>query len=348
MKLKFWEKEQTENRATTYGDSVVAAILASASGGINANAYQSAAVEFAAGLIERSFAVAGVNPPDLAETLTPSKLSLIARRLVLTGNSVLVIDNANGATSLIPATSFTMEGGIRESTWRYHCTLSGPSKTEVRILKPSQVIHVKMGATPAQPWMGCSPLQNAGISAEMLGRVETRMDEESNARVGYLLAIPDGVSDESKKALKSDLGTLKGGIALTETGSAGHGQGARNAPQQDWLLRRFGAEFPMSNVQLRMDISNNICSALGVPSALFSGSDGQTIREMFRQLLVGTLQPMAALIGTELEEKLGRAVSFDFVRLQAADIASRARAYGVMIQSGVDDDEARRISGLVS
>ena len=346
MKLKFWERE-TEHRAS-YGDSVVAAILASASGGINANAYQSAAVEFAVGLIERSFAVVNVNPPDLAETLTPSKLSLIARRLVLTGNAVAVIDNANGATNLIPCTSFTMVGGIRESTWRYHCTLSGPSKTEVRVLRPSQVIHVKMGATPAQPWMGCSPLQNAGITAEMLGRVETRMDEESNARTGYLLAVPDAVSDDSKNALKSDLGTLKGGVAIVETGSAGHGQGARNAPQQDWQLRRFGADVPVSNVQLRMDISNNICSSMGVPSALFSGSDGQTIREMFRQLLVGTLQPMATLIGTELETKLGRAVTFDFVRLQAADIASRARAYGVMVQSGLDDDEARRISGLVS
>ena len=43
---------------------------------------------------------------------------------------------------------------------------------------------------------GCSPLVNAGLTASMLGRLERRMAQETNARVGHLLTVPDGTSEE--------------------------------------------------------------------------------------------------------------------------------------------------------
>ena len=205
-----------------------------------------------------------------------------------------------------------------------------------------------MGAPVEQPWNGCSPLINAGVSATLLGRTERRMAQEMNARTGHLLTMPDGTSDETITGLKKDMGALEGGIALVETTSGGHGQGVRGAPQVDWSLKRFGATVPESNVALRAQVMDNIVAAMGIMPALYSGSDGATVREAYRQLLVATLQPLSALASHELERKIERAVTFDFQRLQAADIASRARAFGSLVAAGVDEEEAKTISGLTA
>ena len=63
-------------------------------------------------------------------------------------------------------------------------------------------------------------------------------------------------------------------------------------------------------------------------------------------LLVSTLQPIAELISDELSRKLETTVKIGFRRLQAADIQSRARAFGSMIAAGVDEQTAMAVSGF--
>ncbi len=88
-------------------------------------------------------------------------------------------------------------------------------------------------------------------------------------------------------------------------------------------------------------------AALGIPAALFIGADGGTVREAYRQLLTATLQPIGQLITSELERKLELPkVGINFRRLQAADIAARARAYGTLIQSQMDPARAELLAGL--
>ena len=55
---------------------------------------------------------------------------------------------------------------------------------------------------------------------------------------------------------------------------------------------------------------------------------------------------MAAIIGAEFKEKIGYPVFLDFKRLAAADIAARARAYGTLVASGVDKEDAAQVAGL--
>ena len=345
MDWRFW-KQETENRAT-YADTLVEAVLSAAQGNLTAKAQQSAAVEFGVGLLERCFAMAEIEPESLSRNaITALALSRMTRQLMLTGNSVNAIDTASGELLLLPAANYDIQGGVRESSWRYRVELSGPSRLTSRRLPSAGVVHIRMGSSVQEPWRGCSPLINAGLSASMLGRLERRLAQEVDARVGHLLMLPDGTSEEQVTALRRDLASLQGGIALVETEAAGHGQGMRAAPQVDWQLRRFGANVPESNVALRSDVSHDVLAALGIPAPLFRGTDGVSAREAYRLLLVSTLMPIAELITDELTRKLETTVKISFRRLQAADVQSRARAFGSMIAAGVDEQTAMAVSGL--
>ena len=110
MNWKFWESEETENRAA-YTDALIASVLASAQGNLTARAERSAAVEFGVGLIERCFAVSNVTPESLSRvTLTPLALSRMARQLILTGNSVSAIDTASGELLSTPCCELRHSG----------------------------------------------------------------------------------------------------------------------------------------------------------------------------------------------------------------------------------------------
>ena len=353
MNWKFWEygeietrAEQAENRAA-YTDALIASVISAAQGNLTARAEQTAAVEFGVGLIERCFAVSNVTPESLSRvTLTPLALSRMARQLILTGNSLSAIDTSSGELLLLPVANYDVSGGYRESSWRYRVELSGPSRIATRRLPSRAVVHVRMGSSVQEPWRGCSPLLNAGLTASMLGRLERRMSQEVNARVGHLLTLPDGTSEEQVTALRRDLAVLEGQVALVETEASGHGQGMRAAPQIDWQLRRIGAQVPESNIALRTDASTDVIAALGIPPSLFRGTDGVSMREAYRLLLVSTLQPIAQIISAELSRKLEVGVSIGFKRLFAADIQSRSRAFAAMVASGVDEQTAMEISGL--
>ena len=251
MNWKFWDRQAEIRAATSYGDAVVNAILSAAQSNLTAAAAQTAAVEFGAGLVERSFAVAGVTPEHLSRiTLTPLLLSTIGRRLMLTGDAVCAIDTSRGHLELLPVSNYHLSGGARESSWRYELHLDGPSRTEVRRLPSAGVIHVRMGASVERPWEGVSAITNAGVTASLLGRVEQRLSEESRTRAGYALVLGDGLSEEQVDGLKPDLGTMQGGIYAIETTSMGHGQGNRSAPQTDLDLKRLGAKTSLRRILL--------------------------------------------------------------------------------------------------
>ena len=325
-----------ETRETdSYTRQIVEASVAAAQGGQRAVADRTAAVEFGVGLLSRCFAVALVEPVELELTLNAARREEMARRLLLTGNYVARIDlDHNGNLALQPASFFHLRGGPSEATWTYWLDLPGPTQAVQRYAPAAGVIHVKIGSDPVQPWLGVSPLVNAGLSSALLARIELRTSQEVSAQTGHLLPVPDGTSDESIGALKTDLAGLEGKIAMVESQSAGHGQGQQAAPPSDWRLQRLGAEIPEGNVNLRRQAGADVCAALGIPAALYVGADGGTVREAYRQLLVSTIQPYAELIAEELERKLEiPAVRFNFRRLSAADIAARARAFGSLVQA---------------
>ena len=346
---KFWqrqERRQTNGRAefragytAGWSEAVERAAKVDKDG---ADPKATGAAEFCVGLVSRSFASAEVKGMDLS----PGMLARIGRSLMLRGNFVAAIETANGV-ELLPAATYDITGGVAPSSWNYALSLASPSGMEERTLAYAGIVHCRINETDNQPWLGCSPLANAGLSADLLGNLERRMGQESNARAGYLLPVPDGMPDETIDALKADLAALKGGVALVETTSGGAGQGRQSAPfAGDWTPKRFGVNFPAGNVEARRDVGTGIVAAMGVPPLLWAGGDGGALRESYRHALHTLITPLGLIVAAELSAKLEREISLDFGRLAAADIASKARAYHSFVQAGMDPAEALLRSGL--
>ena len=353
LKTAVRELFKPERRAGEgYTDRLIQEALLGASSSTAAQADKTAAVEFGVGLLGRCFATAIMEPDILNTALGASMREQMARRLMLTGNVVFAIDvGRNGAIRLQPAQTFDIRGGVQESSWLYHLLLPAPSRPEVQRMMSDGVVHIRIGADEHTPWKGSSPLLNAGLTAQMLARIELRGSQEANARSGYLLTVPDNTSDDTIDSMKTEIQSLDGGLAFAETTSGGYGQGQHASPQVDYKKVRLGAEFPEGNTSMRQTVGANIVAALGINSLMYAGGDAGTLREGYRQLLTSTLQPLALIMASELEKKLEfDQVKFNFSRLAAADIASRARAYGTLLSVPENDamthELALRLAGL--
>ena len=343
---KFWQRQAKDPRAefrAGYTTAWSEAVERSARGDKDgADPKATGAVEFCVGLVSRAFASAKITGMDLS----PGMLASIGRSLMLRGNFVAAIDTANGV-ELLPAATYDITGGVAPSSWNYALSLASPSGMEERTLAYAGVVHARINTSPETPWRGCSPLELAGLSADLVANLERRMGQEANARVGYLLPVPDGTPDASIDGLKTDLAGLKGGVALVETTSGGAGQGRQSAPfAGDWQPKRFGAAIPQGNVEARTSVGTGIVAAMGVPPLLWAGGDGGALRESYRTALHTLFTPLGLMVAWELSAKLEREISLDFGRLAAADIASKARAYHSFVQSGMDPAEALERAGL--
>ena len=303
--LKHRSKGLEERSQGAYTDALVQLAMGQIQGGTS-EPTQTSAVEFGVGLMSRCFAVASIQP--VIPALTPIFMSTMVRALLLSGNFVSLIDvGRDGMISLPPAASWDVLGDPEPSTWRYRLDLSGPSRTVTRHVSSDGVVHVRLNTGVSSPWRGNSPLESAGISSELLGKLESSMRDESRARSGSLLPIPGGLTDEVVAGLTTDLAAMRGNIGLVETTSDGAGAGRASSPQTDWQPRHFGPSFLQYNVELRRDIGANICSCLGVPSILYAGGDGGGMREAYRQLLVAGVQPLASIIMARAFREVGAA-----------------------------------------
>ena len=134
---------------------------------------------------------------------------------------------------------------------------------------------------------------------------------------------------------------------LTETTAAGWGEGSLAAPRADWRPQRIGADPPVSLATLRTDSAQAVLSACGVSADLFVAGDAAGQRESWRRFLHGSVQPPGDLLAGELADKLDvPRLRLNFDRLFASDLSGRARAFGSMVQAGMDADRAARLAGL--
>ena len=93
--------------------------------------------------------------------------------------------------------------------------------------------------------------------------------------------------------------------------------------------------------------AGEVLAACGVSAELFMPGDATGQRESWRRFLHGSVQPLADLLAGELAVKLdapGLRLNFD--RLFASDLSGRARAFGSMVQGGMDATRAARLAGL--
>ena len=152
-------------------------------------------------------------------------------------------------------------------------------------------------------------------------------------------------------------------VELTPRQAAAWGDGTASpigmAPRwrRGWKSNRLGAlkadirrTLSAATARLRSDVKADIfgvygIGAYGIPSSIHG--TGGSARESYRQFLSSTIQPLAKIVVEELAVKLDTPnLALDFTELRAADISSRARAYGVLINAGMDPAEAAEATGL--
>ncbi len=341
-----WTKSETRQG---YSDALLDQLYAAAEGQVDANPLFGAALETAAGLWSRCFAMAEGGDPYF----DPLNLAWIARQLVRHGEAILAIEPGK---PLRPAVLVLVEGGADESTWRYRVDLVGPSSTSQRTLRAHQVVHVRYAVAGGAPWKGISPLQFAKTTGALAGGLERALSEEASATVGYVLPTPadlagsDDDSDPLAK-LRGQLRNLKGRIAMVTSTAGGWTEGRVNAPQSEWNPRRLGANPPDSLVRLRYQAVASILASCGVSPVLAglaeAGGSQNALREALRQFLHATIAPVGKIVSAEAERKLGMPVALDFDALFASDVQGRARAFQSMVGGGMEVDRAAALSGLL-
>ena len=341
--MRMWPFGKYENRESAT-DAIVSALISQAGGSsVPPSVEALGAVEAAAGLWSRAFGSATVEPQTPATlALTPSVLASIGRGLAVRGEAVFALD-VNGAVQLTQAASWKVAGGVRPETWTYQLELPLPSgKVAKRTLPAESVLHLRYSTRPSAPWAGVSPLGMADETRALAVWLEKRLAEEASTATTYVLPLPEA-ADVDK--LKADIKGGRGRLHIVDTTSAGWGDGTTSAPQRDWKSNRLGADPPESLGKLRSDVKADIFGVYGIPSSIHG--TGGSARESYRQFLSSTILPLAKLVVEELADKLDTpTLALDFTELRAADIAGRARAYGVLINAGMPPAEAAEATGL--
>ena len=284
--------------------------------------------------------------------LSPEYLAGAMRDLLLHGNHVAYIGIIGGQIVLDRAASYYITGGPSQRTWFYRGYLHGPTQNMMRQVNQAGVVHLRIGATRISPWEGVSPLSKAGITAQVLGKVERSLSHELNAITGKILTyptIPALETAEGQQQTKAGIDALAGRMAMVQSGggeAARWGSGGPSGGGGAWSQVGLGPEVESNMVALRAQVAQDILSILGIPAGLFSPREGAVSRESYRQLLTATISPYARLMEREFSDKLDTPVKLQFHRLAAADVAARARAYQSLRQAQLPEKEARTLSGL--
>ena len=347
-----WSKREPERRESIpFTDAVVAALAAQASGASVGDASAIAALEAAVALYSRAFAAATIAPAEAATVLSPPCMALLARNLIRRGEDVHQIMIERGAVRLQPIGSWDVRGGPVESSWWYRCDRFGPSGNLTELVPAAAVLHCRYAVDSARPWYGISPLGWARSTGTLAANLETRLGEEAGGPVGHVIPVPsdggDGSDDDPLAMLKADIAAAKGRPLLAETVAAGWGEGKAAAPMADYKPQRFGANPPATLPSLRTEAGMSVLSACGVPASLVTDADGTSQREAWRRFIMGSIEPLLAMLVVEIEAKLETRVSFDLSSLWAHDLAGRASSFKAMVTAGMAIERAAALSGLL-
>ena len=346
-----WPWTKPERReAQPFTDAIVNAIQSTATGTQDGNPAAIAALEFAASCYASAFAAARINPEIPA--LTAACRALVARNLIRRGEDMHLIHVARDTLRLRPVGSWDVRGGDDPATWFVRADLFGPSGNRTVFKPHSAFVHCRFAVDPSRPWHGIPPLGWARSTGALAGYLETRLAGEAGGPSGYVLPIPadggDGTEDDPLADFKQDMRRAGGKTMLAETVNAGWDQGKGGAPQRDYVPSRFGANPPEVLKDLRADVSQSVLGACGVPVSLATDADGTSQREAWRRFVMGAVEPLAAIVATEVAEKLETPVTFDFGPLWAHDVAGRASAFKTLVAGGMDVAEAAQVSGVLA
>ena len=340
--MKFpWVK--TEIREVDYTAQILARDTVRASG-LEAAPAQTAAVEAAAGLWSRGFAVADVTPEPVARLLTRDLLADIGRSLALRGGWLAAIDLSHDAqVTLTPASSWTITGPPNRAGWVYHATFQGPTSSLTRDLKPAEVIHVSYATEQARPWLDVSPLYASGLTSRALANLERALGDELGINVSQVLISPLSEENEADRAQLSGLARLRGslgfltGTAMADAGFTGSADADLESAIRCPLARSIFGRRPRPR----------FFNAFGVSGLFATDTTASARRESYRAFIASTLAPLAAKLASAASAALPYGdVELSFSEMKSTDLAARSRSLKALVESGVDLAEARKLTGF--
>ena len=350
-----WPWSRSVERRASYTDALVGAVFAQAAG-TSTTAAATAALEAAAGAVSRGFSAATVEDVEnpVADALTPSTMGLIGRDLIRRGESLFLIEVDRGGLALRPAGSWDVRGGHREADWMYRLDLFGPSGNVTRFVPSASVLHVRYAVDPARPWHGIGPLGWAALSGTLHAGTVAALTADMQAASAYAVPMPPGETpadeaDDPLAGLKAAVVKARGKSVFVETTASSFGGDTRDAPRQDWVQKRLGANPPEALAGLLDSSATQVLAACGVDPVLtgLSKGDGTLAREAYRRFERMTLGPLARIVETELAAKLDAPdLALNFDSLRASDFAGIARGLKAMLESGLTKEQVGKLLDL--
>ena len=348
-----WSKPEPERRSSggDYSDIIIRLAEAQAAG-TAADSASTAAVEAVSGALARAFAGADVQGPDWARAaVSPAFLALVGRDLVRRGQSLHVIRvGADGRVRLAPAADWSWQDGSDDpESWNVRATCYGPAASVTRLVPADGVVFVSWSVTAGTPYVGTGPLSWASTTARLAAQSERSIADESSGPVAQILPVPsdggDGSDEDPLAQLKLDITGAKGRAVLTETTSAGWGEGRAAAPAADWKPQRLAPAPTEAQARIARDSFERVLAACGCPPSLFIDSDGTSQREGLRRWHLSTVVPLARILEDELSRKLEADIRLKF-DTYPLDMVSRAQVVSKLVQAGVALDTATMAAGL--
>lgn len=351
-----------EVRQQGYTDSIVAGLVAVASGDVPANDDLLAVVEGCRNRWRRALAACTVQPDRARRVFGPAVMMQIAEGLLSRdGASVhmLDVDPLSGRMALLAAAAWEVWGTHpTPATWRYDLSLPAPSSGTRQVWATrDRVLHVQWTSHPRYPWRSVGPWAASATTSRLAARIEQTLAREHNSPIGNVVPTP-----ENDKATETDaegkpvagglldsLMQLRGGLAMVPTFNAGLGLGQHAAPQRDWRTTRIGPAPTKETIDLRAQVIEDLSEAAGIPAVLTRPeSDGTAKREAYRQYVHQSVRPLLDQIEVLASELLEVDVTISAERLAGADVASRARAFRALAgkDGNLPVEQAREIVGL--
>ena len=307
-----------------------------------------AGVQAAAGIVGRALSAATLEGDGGA--VNPHLLEGIGTDLVRAGRFLgRLIVGPGGRVRILRAgaVASVVSGEADPDTWRYSLSMGGPSSARTVWATAAEVINVRINSDSYRPWEGIAPLARAVASGQLAARLAASLGDEADVVVSRILPIAQGSGEAAANQLSKVIaGTLPGRLAFPETQLAGAGAGRSSAPMRDFGATRTGWEAPPSAATIYAHLFSEVAEVCGVPGALVNpASAGPAAREAWRRLTVGTIEPYARLIESELTRVLERPVTVKLRRLGGVDAAGRARALHVLVEAGFTKENAADLLG---